>query len=189
MLFWSIGPVTSSDLPKSVIIVISLLNLSGRPMRLFTRLSVHIVILVTIVGCGTASVVRNGDDVVARGQQAWMGDWHAVWQVEWQGSPIRGPLVAEIWHAVDGRMRIAKRRSGKYVTSPIVFVQGLLWGKGRRMIWVGMGAYVATAFWLRSVRIFPIRDNPRPPPGRNPLARGSREIGEHSRRRSDASVR
>jgi hypothetical protein len=44
--------------------------------------------------------------LVARSQQAWAGDWHAVWQIEWSGAPINGPLVAEIWHAADGRLRI-----------------------------------------------------------------------------------
>jgi outer membrane lipoprotein-sorting protein len=35
-----------------------------------------------------------------------MGDWHAVWQIEWDGAPVRGPLVIEVWHAADGRWRV-----------------------------------------------------------------------------------
>ena len=44
--------------------------------------------------------------LTAEARQAWAGDWHAVWQIEWADAPVRGPLVAEMWHAADGRLRI-----------------------------------------------------------------------------------
>lgn len=75
-------------------------------MRVFTRLPVYIVILVAAAGCGVNLSLPDGDESVARAQHAWRGDWHAVWQIEWDGAPVRGPLVAEMWHAADGRMRI-----------------------------------------------------------------------------------
>ena len=75
-------------------------------MRALNRLALYVVFLVTVTACGVGSPLPAGDDLVAQAQQAWMGDWHAVWQVEWVGAPVRGPLVAEIWHAADGRLRI-----------------------------------------------------------------------------------
>ncbi len=75
-------------------------------MRALNRLALYVVFLVTMTACGVGSSLPAGDDLVAQAQQAWMGDWHAVWQVEWVGAPVRGPLVAEIWHAADGRLRI-----------------------------------------------------------------------------------
>jgi outer membrane lipoprotein-sorting protein len=75
-------------------------------MCAITRTLVCIVALVAAVGCGVDPSLPDGDEVVARAQEAWMGDWHAVWQVEWSGAPVRGPVVAEVWHADDGRLRI-----------------------------------------------------------------------------------
>lgn len=75
-------------------------------MRAFTRSLVYVVSLVAAVGCGVNPSLPDGDELVARAHRAWKGDWHAVWQVEWDGAPVRGPLVAEVWHADDGRIRI-----------------------------------------------------------------------------------
>ena len=75
-------------------------------MRAFTRSLVYVVSLVAAVGCGVNPSLPGGDELVARAHRAWKGDWHAVWQVEWDGAPVRGPLVAEVWHADDGRIRI-----------------------------------------------------------------------------------
>jgi hypothetical protein len=47
-----------------------------------------------------------GAELLAGAHRAWQGDWHAVWAVEWAGAPVRGPLVVEIWHTADGRLRI-----------------------------------------------------------------------------------
>jgi outer membrane lipoprotein-sorting protein len=91
-------------------------------MRLFTRLSVQIVILVAVASCGSDSSALNGDAVMARAQQTWAGDWHAVWQVEWQGAPVRGPLVAEMWHADDGRMRIETLEASSPSLSGVILV-------------------------------------------------------------------
>ena len=42
----------------------------------------------------------------AEAQGAWAGNWHAIWSIEFENAPIDGPLVAEMWHAADGRLRI-----------------------------------------------------------------------------------
>lgn len=65
-----------------------------------------LMVLVVAVGCGGGSSLPRAEELVARARQAWAGDWHAVWQVEWGGAPLRGPLVVETWHAADGRLRI-----------------------------------------------------------------------------------
>jgi outer membrane lipoprotein-sorting protein len=64
-----------------------------------------IILMALAAGCDTASR-PDGSSLVAQAQQAWAGDWHAVWQIEWDSAPVRGPLVAEIWHAGNGRLRI-----------------------------------------------------------------------------------
>jgi outer membrane lipoprotein-sorting protein len=75
-------------------------------MRAFARLSVCAAFLVAVSACGEGSSLPDGDSLMAHAQRAWQADWHAVWQVEWAGAPVRGPLVAEVWHAADGRLRI-----------------------------------------------------------------------------------
>lgn len=75
-------------------------------MHVITRFTIFAVVLVTVIGCGSASSTPDGEGLLRRAQQAWTGDWHAVWQVEWDGAPVREPLTAEVWHAADGRLRI-----------------------------------------------------------------------------------
>jgi outer membrane lipoprotein-sorting protein len=73
------------------------------------RLIIPFILLAAVAagctGCNATSR-PDGSSLVTQAQQAWMGDWHAVWQIEWGGAPVRGPLVAEIWHAGNGRLRI-----------------------------------------------------------------------------------
>ncbi len=70
------------------------------------RLAIPFIFFATVaVGCGAVSP-PDGSGLITQAQQAWAGDWHAVWQIEWGGAPVRGPLVAEIWHAGSGRLRI-----------------------------------------------------------------------------------
>lgn len=75
-------------------------------MRILSSLVVYILILVATARCGVQPPMPDGNVSVARAQQAWRDDWHAIWQVEWHNAPVRGPLVVEMWHADDGRMRI-----------------------------------------------------------------------------------
>gem|GEM_PF-6579213 len=65
---------------------------------------------------------RPGDAQIEleRARRAWAGNWHAVWQIEWENAPLRGPLVAEIWHAVDGRLRV------ETLEAPIAALNGLI---------------------------------------------------------------
>jgi len=64
------------------------------------------MVLVTVVACSGRAFLPDADDLLVCARRAWAGDWHAVWQIEWDGAPLRGPLVAEVWHAEDGRLRI-----------------------------------------------------------------------------------
>jgi len=67
------------------------------------------MLLAWLVVCLAACAAPAGappEQWLARAQQAWRADWHAVWQIEWAGAPVRGPLVAEVWRAADGRLRI-----------------------------------------------------------------------------------
>ncbi len=68
-----------------------------------------LILAVVAAGCAGSNAPPPPDasSLVTQAQQAWAGDWHAVWQIEWEGAPVRGPLVAEIWHASgNGRLRI-----------------------------------------------------------------------------------
>jgi hypothetical protein len=75
-------------------------------LRVLTRLGIWVTVLAAVAGCGNGSSLPDESDLVNSARQAWRDDWHAVWQVEWEGAPIRGPLVAEVWHLADGRLRI-----------------------------------------------------------------------------------
>lgn len=75
-------------------------------LPVWAGLALSVVFLVTVVSCGGGSPLPDADGLVTRARQAWEGDWHAVWQFEWAGAPVRGPLLAEVWHAADGRLRI-----------------------------------------------------------------------------------
>jgi outer membrane lipoprotein-sorting protein len=70
-----------------------------------TQRCLLIIVPLVVAACGGAQPPDAGDALV-RGRQAWAGDWHAVWQIEWTDVPVRGPLVAEVWHAADGRQRV-----------------------------------------------------------------------------------
>ena len=69
------------------------------------RTVISSIILIAGTACGVTPPA-DGHGLAARAQQTWSGDWHAVWQIEWSNAPVRGPLVAEVWHTADGRLRI-----------------------------------------------------------------------------------
>jgi outer membrane lipoprotein-sorting protein len=73
---------------------------------MLSRLITPFIILAAVAAGCNAAPRPDGASLVTRAQQAWAGDWHAVWQIEWSGAPVRGPVVAEIWHAGHGRLRI-----------------------------------------------------------------------------------
>ena len=91
-------------------------------MRFLTTLLVYIVILAPAAGCGVDSSLPDGDASVARARQAWSDNWHAVWQVEWDDAPVSGPLVAEMWHADDGRVRIETLEAPTPALSSLILV-------------------------------------------------------------------
>ncbi len=74
-------------------------------MRTFTWLTVAVIVFTTLTSCGSSSL-PDGKRLVTRARQAWEGDWHGVWEIEWAGAPVRGSLVAEVWHTADSRLRI-----------------------------------------------------------------------------------
>jgi outer membrane lipoprotein-sorting protein len=74
-------------------------------MRLFTWLTASVVVLTALTSCGSSSL-PDGKALEARAWQVWEGDWHAVWEIEWAGAPVRDSLIAEVWHTADGRLRI-----------------------------------------------------------------------------------
>jgi len=68
------------------------------------RFTLALIIVLTAACAGPRPA--EGQALAAQSRQAWLGEWHGVWQIEWEGAPVRGPLVVEIWHAADGRLRI-----------------------------------------------------------------------------------
>lgn len=74
-------------------------------MRIFTWLLISVIILITLTRCGSSSL-PDGEKLVTRARQVWEADWHAVWQIEWAGAPVKGSLIAEVWHATGNRLRI-----------------------------------------------------------------------------------
>jgi hypothetical protein len=82
------------------------LLLWSRMLRVLIRLGIWVTVLAAVAGCGNGPSLPDESDLVTRARQAWRDDWHAVWQMEWEGAPIRGPLVVEVWHLADGRLRI-----------------------------------------------------------------------------------
>jgi outer membrane lipoprotein-sorting protein len=91
-------------------------------MRFLTTLFVYIVILAPAASCDVDSSLPDGDETVARARQAWRDNWHAVWQVEWDDAPVSGPLVAEMWHADDGRVRIETLEAPTPALSSLILV-------------------------------------------------------------------
>ena len=73
---------------------------------MFGRLIIPLIVLVAGVTACAVSPLPDGSGLLTRARQGWAGDWHAVWQIEWGGAPVRGPLLAEVWRAGDGRLRI-----------------------------------------------------------------------------------
>lgn len=69
------------------------------------RLLISTIILIAATACSDTPP-PDGHSLAAHARQIWAGDWHAVWQIEWGGAPVRGPLATEVWHAADGRLRI-----------------------------------------------------------------------------------
>jgi outer membrane lipoprotein-sorting protein len=99
-------------------------------MPVFTHCAVCLVCFAMLVGCGGRASLPEADIPVSRAWQAWQGGWHAVWQVEWVGAPVRGPLVAEVWHAPDGRLRI------ETLEAPSAALSGLTLVRDGRTAWL-----------------------------------------------------
>jgi outer membrane lipoprotein-sorting protein len=88
-----------------------------------------ITTLLVLAACGGAPLPDAGGQI-AQAQRAWDGDWHAVWQIEWANAPVRGPLVAEVWHAADGRLRI------ETLEAPTAALNGLTLVDDGRQAWL-----------------------------------------------------
>jgi len=82
------------------------------------RLILWLTVVAGLVGCGGTP---NGAAVadLGRARSGWAGNWHAVWEIEWHDAPVSGPLVAEMWHSADGRLRI------ETLEAPVAALNGL----------------------------------------------------------------
>lgn len=92
-------------------------------------------ILISVCGLLLATACTSGQPVdaaqeIERARRAWVGNWHAVWQIEWIGAPLRGPVVAEIWHAADGRLRV------ETLEAPVAALNGLMRADDGSHIWL-----------------------------------------------------
>jgi outer membrane lipoprotein-sorting protein len=85
-------------------------------------------IMFVLAACGGS--FDDASEQIARARRAWDGDWHAVWQIEWANAPVRGPLVAEVWHAADGRLRI------ETLEAPTAALNGLTLVDDGRQTWL-----------------------------------------------------
>jgi hypothetical protein len=74
--------------------------------------------LLTTACADTASIDAAGE--LERARRAWAGNWHAVWQIEWHNAPLHGPVVAEMWHSADGRLRV------ETLEAPVATLNGLM---------------------------------------------------------------
>jgi outer membrane lipoprotein-sorting protein len=82
-----------------------------------------------VSACGGA-VPADPTHLISGARQAWASDWHAVWQIEWANAPVRGPLVAEMWHAAGGRLRI------ETLEAPTAALNGLTLVDDGRQAWL-----------------------------------------------------
>ena len=92
-------------------------------MRVLNRLLVCTLCFVALIGCRESASLPDPNHLVTSAWQAWRNDWHAVWQFEWTGAPLRGPLVVEIWHAADGRRRIEVLEAPSAALSGLTLVE------------------------------------------------------------------
>jgi hypothetical protein len=91
-------------------------------MRALIKFLVCSLMLMPAAGCGPGSL-PDGHSLVSSSFQAWRADWHGVWQIEWAGAPVQGPLVAEVWHAADGRLRVETLEAPVPALNNLVLVQ------------------------------------------------------------------
>jgi outer membrane lipoprotein-sorting protein len=82
-----------------------------------------------LAACGRAPSANVGVRL-EQAHTAWAENWHAVWQIEWDGAPMNGPLVAEIWHATDGKLRI------ETLEAPVAALNGLTLVTVGRQAWL-----------------------------------------------------
>jgi outer membrane lipoprotein-sorting protein len=86
-------------------------------------------ILCVLAACA-GSAPPAADHLLDQSRQVWSGDWHAVWQIEWAGAPVRGELVAEIWHTGDGRLRV------ETLEAPAAALSGLTLVDDGHQVWL-----------------------------------------------------
>jgi outer membrane lipoprotein-sorting protein len=74
--------------------------------------------VLALAGCGGVPA-ESAPVLLERARTAWASNWHAVWAIEWRNAPVTGPLVVEMWHAADGRLRI------ETLEAPVATLNGL----------------------------------------------------------------
>lgn len=65
---------------------------------LLRSLCILVFWLIWTGGCaGPGSDVVSPEVVLAELRAAWQRDQHAVWEMEWPGAPLAGPMAVEVW--------------------------------------------------------------------------------------------
>lgn len=107
--------------------------------------------LLTTACTGTISPDAVG--TLERARHAWADNWHAVWQIEWDNAPLRGPVVVEIWHATDGRLRV------ETLEAPVATLNGLMRGDDGTRAWLYDTRQRQTTYGTRAQLRIPLVDD------------------------------
>jgi outer membrane lipoprotein-sorting protein len=82
-----------------------------------------------LAACNSSATSSAGGSLI-EARRAWAGDWHAVWQIEWSGAPVQGPLVVEVWHRGAGGLRL------ETLEAPTVALAGLTLVDDGEQVWL-----------------------------------------------------
>jgi outer membrane lipoprotein-sorting protein len=114
-------------------------------------LFLSLFVLLTTACTGMTSVDATGE--LERARRAWAGNWHAVWQIEWHDAPLRGPVVAEIWHSADGRLRV------ETLEAPVAALNGLIRADDGIQTWLYDARQRQTLYGTRAQLRIPLVDD------------------------------
>ncbi len=110
-------------------------------------------VLLAAACTGVTPININAAKELERARHAWTGNWHAVWQIEWNGAPIHGPVVAEIWHAADGRLRV------ETLEAPVATLNGLMRADDGAHVWLYDTRQRQTTYGTREQLRIPLVDD------------------------------
>lgn len=110
-------------------------------------------LFVLLVAACTGVTPINAAGELERARHAWAGNWHAVWQIEWSDAPIRGPVVAEMWHAANGRLRV------ETLEAPVATLNGLMRADDGTRVWLYDTRRRQTSYGTREQLRIPLVDD------------------------------